>query len=329
MNEYGGYLPLELKRSNINFTKIWPGSENTDVLYFNTGRAAIYYSLRVINPSKVYVPYYICHTVIDVIQALNISYEQYHITKDLKCSIDFVKDTECILVVNYYGIFDTYISEYISNYSNAALLIDNTQAFFCPPIVKENVYNIYSCRKFVGVSDGGFLVRSNLEKEISLPKDFSYKRISYLIKSIELGTHAAYADSKDALRDISHNYCEMSDFTRIFLASIDYTFIKKKRQNNFMLLHSLLKAKNKFQYAEFGEKTIACWYPLLLDKDISEDLIQKHIYVPRLWRELLIENFIETIEYELSSKLILLPVDQRYDSSDMYYINSCIQGILK
>ena len=130
MNEYGGYLPLELKRSNIDFTKIWPESENPDVLYFNTGRAAIYYSLRVINPSKVYVPYYICHTVIDVIQALNISYEQYHITKDLKCSIDFVKDTECILVVNYYGIFDTYISEYISNYSNAALLIDNTQAFF-------------------------------------------------------------------------------------------------------------------------------------------------------------------------------------------------------
>lgn len=66
-----------------------------------------------------------------------------------------------------------------------------------------------------------------------------------------------------------------------------------------------------------------------MDKDISEDLIQKHIYVPRLWRELLIENFIETIEYELSSKLILLPVDQRYDSSDMHYINSCIQGILK
>lgn len=179
------------------------------------------------------------------------------------------------------------------------------------------------------MSDGGFLAGSNLEKEISLPKDFSYKRINYLVKSIELGTQAAYADSKSALQDISYNYCEMSDFTRIFLASIDYKFIKKKRQNNFIALHSLLKTKNKFHYVKFGEKTIACWYPLLLDEDISDDLIQRQIYVPRLWRELLIEDFIGALEYELSSKLILLPIDQQYNTTDMKYINSCIQEILK
>lgn len=329
MNEFGGYLPLELKRNSINFTQIWTGCKNPDILYFNTGRTAIYYALRIINPSKIYIPYYICHTVIDVIQNLNITYELYHITEDLKCSINFVKETECILVVNYFGIFDKYISEYISNYKNVNLLIDNTQAFFCPPMLKERVYNIYSCRKFIGVSDGGFLVGVNLQKKIFLPKDFSYKRINYLVKSIELGTQAAYADSKSALQDISYNYCEMSDFTRIFLASIDYKFIKKKRQNNFIALHSLLKTKNKFHYAKFGERTIACWYPLLLDEDISGDLIQRQIYVPRLWRELFIEDFIGTLEYELSSKLILLPIDQRYDTTDMNYINSCIQEILK
>ena len=60
MNEFGGYLPLELKRNSINFTKIWTGCKSPGILYFNTGRTAIYYALRIINPSKIYVPYYIC-----------------------------------------------------------------------------------------------------------------------------------------------------------------------------------------------------------------------------------------------------------------------------
>ena len=95
------------------------------VLALNSGRAAIYYALQMMKPEKVYVPHYICKTVVDVVERLGIPYKKYYIAEDLRCPSLSLKENECSLVVNYLGILDSYIAEYIRQYKN--IIIDNTQ----------------------------------------------------------------------------------------------------------------------------------------------------------------------------------------------------------
>ena len=57
-------------------------------------------------------------------------------------------------------------------------------------------------------------------------------------------------------------------------------------------------------------------------------MIDRKIYVPAIWRELVCQDFYGTIEYEMSEKGVFLPVDQRYDIEDMEYIADIVIGLL-
>ena len=94
MKEIGGYFGLE------EFTK----SEyyaNSKAL--NTGRNALVYLLKSRNIKKLYIPYFICDSVINVCKREKIEYEQYHINKDFMPIFDFdrlLKNDEFLYIVN-------------------------------------------------------------------------------------------------------------------------------------------------------------------------------------------------------------------------------------
>ena len=69
-----------------------------------------------------------------------------------------LNEKDCVLIVNYFGLMDKNIQKFIESYNNINIIIDNTQAFFSNPVWKDKVYNVYSCRKFIGVPDGGYLI---------------------------------------------------------------------------------------------------------------------------------------------------------------------------
>ena len=64
-----------------------------------------------------------------------------------------------IVVVNFYGVFFP-INDYCW-IPTRSLIIDNTQAFYEPP--RKGAYNVYSCRKFFGVSDGAYLIKEGIQ----------------------------------------------------------------------------------------------------------------------------------------------------------------------
>ena len=66
-------------------------------------------------------------------------------------------DGEWLLYVNYFGIAsDDLLVEVKRRWPR--VIFDNTQAFFSAPRMDADSYNVYSCRKFVGVPDGAYLV---------------------------------------------------------------------------------------------------------------------------------------------------------------------------
>ena len=155
MKEFGGYLPLELKNG-----KEYYEFNDSNMLRYNSGRTAIVSAVKNIMPDRIFLPYYICETVDEAIKKFfpNIQILKYKIDKFLYPKELDLKEKDCVLVVNYFGLMDKNIQKFIETYNNINIIVDNTQAFFSNPVWKDKVYNVYSCRKFIGVPDGGCLL---------------------------------------------------------------------------------------------------------------------------------------------------------------------------
>ncbi len=307
LKEIGGYMELELPYKK-------PYYSGADVVELNTGRAAIYHALKDSGAKKLYLPYYLCTSMLQVIEPLGLEFEFYSIDESFMPVLD--RETgkdEAFLYINYFGTSGENTIENIST-KHKNFLMDNTQAFFAKPT--ENAYNIYSARKFFGVSDGAYLIKSGIQKP-ELETDISYPNAIHLLKRIEEGANSAYLDNmKNEDRFDNFNPIGMSKLSKRILESIDYEEVKLKRERNFYYIHSKLKDINKLSLKHRFEPPMV--YPLLIEKKgLREYLVSKKIYVPHWWKDVLSRVESGSFEHYLSTYLLALPIDQRYNQEDM------------
>jgi len=307
MKAIGGFFELELKRGK----EFYP-----HLIKLNSGRNCLEYILRVRNYKKIFIPYYTCEVILEPIRRLNINYEFYHINEMLEPEIQQIDNDSALLYTNYFGLKGEFIKLISEKFRN--IIIDNAQAFFSEPI--KDIDTFYSPRKFFGVPDGGYL---SINKKINIPlkKDISLSRISHLLKRIELGAEAAYDEFKHNEKSLDNQAIkEMSDLTKKILSSINYSKVKRIRNNNFNLLHDNLKDKNELKDLIEKSKPIngPMVYPFLITKDgVREYLIKNKIYVATYWPNVLKWADKNSFEYKLAKYLLPLPIDQRYGKDDM------------
>lgn len=318
MKEYGGYLPLELPLLKEYY------NDEDHMIRVNCGRSAIYCALLEAKPSKVYLPYYNCEFVKEPFEKLGIPYCYYNIDRDfMPIGIELLPN-EYILWVNYFGTqhIDKAI-KIVERFKN--VILDNTQAFYAKPI--KEVYNIYSCRKFFGVSDGAYVIKNNIVKP-HLQQDESYKKIEFILKCIERGTDAGYKDYIENEDILATNILKMSKLTQRILESIDYEYIQKKRYDNFKWIHELLKDINQLD-VDMSTRTPMV-YPLVIKNGgLRNHLIENKIYVPQWWKHVMDKTDSQSFDYYLSKYLIPLPIDQRYSKKDMEYIANVVKGYVR
>ncbi len=306
MFEMGGYLPLELQNGKEYFRDI----PEKSISRYNSGKTAIYVALKSFNANRVWVPYFYCPSVLTMLRDEGFEVKYYFITKELLP--ENIDDDDAIILVNYYGIIEKKLYSFAEG--RTKIIIDNSQAFFSPPLDCEGVLNVYSCRKFVGVGDGGYLIGSG-QKNVSFEQDVSYERSMFLLKAIECGINGAYQESLRNEVALDRGFAKMSELTKGILDGIDYESVSKRRKENFAYVHNRMK---NIQRLEVDDIAIAAYcYPLLLDVDIRSRVIEKKIYVPTLWKELIEDTFENKLEYCLAKNVLCLPIDQRYDICHM------------
>lgn len=317
--EYGGYLPIELGKNNKEYYR-------TNSRFYNSGRTAIYCAIKDSGVERVWLPIFLCKSVYDLLKTMHIDIHFYNIDSNfIPINID-EKQNDIIIWTNYYGVVPSKTIELIvARYNN--VIIDNTQAFFQKPL--DNVYNVYSPRKFFGVCDGGILIKKEFRnKDAVLEKSNSLSTAMYLVKSLQMSTNDAYKDSiKNEKRIENEGVRSMSQLTHSILETIDYEFVKDRRNNNFCKLHSLLKERNELiiDKAVFDENRAPMVYPFLFkSKSLRQRLIDNHIYVSQWWKWLLENKRSNEWERYLSEYLLPLPIDQRYEAKDMRNIYDII-----
>ena len=317
MKEYGGYLEWEY----------YGGKEYHTAYRVDSVRSALAYTINQRGYSKIYIPFYLCQCIKELISKMGIEYKYYSINnRFLPVIVDRIKETECIFLVNFFGQLNEEDIYVIKNKGN--VFLDNTHCFF-----EKNSYGIdmaNSCRKFFGLPDGGYFYTNLSMKEYdSYDYDISFNKMIPNLGRFEMGSRKFYKDFQinDSLeRGIPCK--KMSNLVKNILKSLDYEMIIKKRKSNFNIVNNTLKNINLLRIKNDGGLFL---YPLLVNngKIIKQKLILNKIYVPTLWPgvERLVDD--KSFERKLYDDLVLLPIDQRYDEKDMEIILERVSKAIK
>lgn len=313
MEAIGGYFSLELNEGR---------ERHSLAIHLNAGRYALEYILKARKYRKVYLPYYICDSVLEPIKRQHVEYEFYHINEQLEPATElYPKDDEAVLYVNYFGLKNRRAGTFCYAYRNT--ILDQTQAFYSDP---GNEYNdpsiqcdtFYSCRKFFGVPDGAYLYTNCLLSE-ELPQDESYDRMTFLTKRIDQSAQDAYADfcsNDEALSTVGIR--RMSRLTEAMMCSINYTVKANRRISNFHMLDKVLRNTNHFK-GDMDYVTVPMVYPYLVEDGVHlrQYLIDHQIFCARYWPNVLDWCRPTDWEYRLAENLVCIPIDQRYGEEEM------------
>ena len=312
----GGYFELELPLNQGHFH---------DAIRLNSARSCLALSLLRSGTKRLFLPRYICNSAIEPLTFHNIAFDFYSIDKDLeiKDNISLGKD-EKILYVNYFGIKSRYTNALAKTYG-PSLIIDSTQAFF--ETYPDSSDSVYSCRKFFGVPDGGYLLPNGNTNVSDYPIEQVSDRCRHLLGRLENGASQHYSDYKANEAALTYNGIKrMSRISERLLSSVDYDSARSIRSDNFQALHTHLQQFNHLSMDTDSVTGPMC-YPLLSSSErLHEHLIRNNIFTPRYWTDVFEHDIRDdSIEGTFADRLVPLPIDQRYNSADMKIIINTIK----
>lgn len=308
--EIGGYFELE----RTSGKEYYP-----NLIAVNNARNGLLYLLKIRKIKKIYIPYFLCDSISKLCEREGYEYEYYSINNSfLPIFNKELSNEEYLYVVNFYGqLSKKIILNLKKTFKN--IILDNVQAFFQKPI--KGIDAIYSCRKFFGVPDGGY-VHTDFIHSFELEKDKSKDRMKHLLGRFEGGAIEYYQDFKE--NDLMFENCPllfMSDLTHNILCGIEYKAIIKKRNANYKILNDELGSKNALNL--IIQNGPYC-YPFYCKNgmEVKKKLAEKKIYIATLWPNVL--NLDNTLEKDYAENILPLPCDQRYTKEDM---NSILEEI--
>lgn len=325
MEEIGSFIELELPKGRELYTG------DKDVARLNTGRAAIWHAFRITGAKAIWIPYYQCETVRDFLLRKNCTIKYYHQDRNFNPTDMTPAENDAVLLVNYYGIMSyERMKTLAAGYKH--VIIDNCQAFFCPPVA--DALNVYSARKFVGVADGSYVVGKDAHKYVEdYPQCYSSDTAGFLLKRIEYGCEGKgyEARSINEERVDTEDIMKMSALTRAMLDGADYVYNKEQRKQNFRLACELYAGINCIDPTlYFDVDTVPMVYPLEVEDDnlLGALLAAKH-FQGHWWKYITEELPEDTFEHWLSRYVIPITIDQRYGEAEIRHIHTVVMNALK
>lgn len=315
MREFGGYIEIEHYKGN---------EYHTGCLALNSGRNCLRYLIRARQIRKIMLPRLQCQVIEEVCRREGVQIQWYEVKALEKPYQDEQLEDEVFLyLINYYGQLEkNYLEKLLAGHKR--VIVDNAQDFFCGPI--EGVDTIYTCRKFFGVPDGAYLY-TDAQADFTLQADFSYDRMGFLLGRYECGAEKFYQNYREneAWMD-KQGLSAMSALTHNILRSIDYERVEQTRTSNAKRLDAGLGENNLLTVKNM---TGAYLYPYFCadGEKLRKKLIERKIFVPVLWQNVLEDCDIDTAEYNFSKNMVPLPCDQRYTENDMDEVIAAVKEL--
>ncbi|MCH5229168.1 MAG: hypothetical protein J1F12_04135 [Muribaculaceae bacterium] len=324
MEEIGGYFELELPRMKEKFL-------HHECLALNSARnsLALVLSSNKNKIKKILIPDYTCPVVIEEVVKSGILYDFYKIGKNLEIDDSLkLEQGEWLIVNNFFGIKDHYISEITSTFPER-VIVDDAQAWYAPNF--DSAISIYSPRKFFGVPDGGFIC-GNINFDVqNLPEGEASDLSRHLLMRIDKSASEGYRVFRESSEKLGKEPIrKLSKLSRRILESIDMKEVKDIRKVNYIQLDQELYPYNQLKLPSRESFECPMVYPLFMPKgkQLKEYLIANKVYVASYWPG--IEKWCKkgSMASEFSDNLVALPIDQRYGKGEMMKIINVVTEFL-
>ena len=294
-------------------------------LRYQSARAAFLALLQSAKPKRVWMPLYICDSMLAPVHAAGVELCHYAIDKNFSVArfIDLQKH-DLLLYVNYFGICNQQVDHILEKFNPLQVVIDCSQAFYAHP--RECLATVYSPRKFFGLPDGGLLVTDH---PVPVPQEQdkgSERRMEHLIKRLggtpEAG-YDAFQQAEKSLNDLGPY--SMSSLTEQLLASVDAGAAKEARNRNFHYLRNALDDSNLLKMPDTVDGPMC--YPYMTDKNISRsDFAKEKIFMATYWTDALGRVNHNSVESQFINNCYPIPCDQRYDEVALHRILRLLQS---
>lgn len=313
---------------------------------YASGRAALYQILKSIKLTafKVWLPDWLCESMIDAVKKAGIDYDFYTLGRDLQMDVkSFVEknrpisEHDIILLVNYFGLVDVNqtITELRCLKVESVIIEDDVQALFSF-LNNDHAagYCFTSLRKSIAAPDGG-LVRTNHElPQAKVSNTFTtYKLKGALVKGFadENTDDNEYLSCFERGEElIEENYeSVMSDEAIRIFAATDLDFVATRRKENARFLAAELLKLGIEPLLPIHHNCVPLFVPILIDNrnEIRKELRKNGIFCPVHW-PLRVDMQQLPMGRLMAEKELSLVVDQRYGLDDMQSIIETIKDCL-
>lgn len=316
-----------------------------DTLYnYASGRVALYQILKSIKLTtfKVWLPEWLCGSMIDAVRRAGLFYKFYPLGPDLKMDVrSFVdqnkpiSENDVIVMVNYFGMVDIErtIEQLRSLKVESVIIEDDVQALFSFLDEKPHAanYRFTSLRKTIACPDGG-PVKTNRQMPIVNGRNTF---AAYKLKGAILKGAAEDCSQDDAYltlfekgeKLIENNYdSAMSYESACILARTDLEEVATKRRTNALYLVNGLRSLGIEPILPIKENQVPLFVPILIDNrdEVRAELRRNGIFCPVHWP--LREDMSHLpLCNTMAARELSLVIDQRYNLEDM----QCIIQVLK
>jgi dTDP-4-amino-4,6-dideoxygalactose transaminase len=294
-------------------------------------RSGIRLLVELLLPKTVWVPSYLCNSIVQPITGSRSNIQFYEVNGSLAVPslqwLDQVRRGDLVIFVAYFGVSCDVTCIVKAKEKGAWVLEDACQALLSTGMGTHSDFVLFSPRKFVGVPDGGILSFNPAVdvSTISLEGPPAAWWLKALLAAIMRREFDLYGGSRrwfELFREVENkvpigNYA-MSELSQILLAhAFDYSAIAQQRLENYHVLAGELSGFALFPQLPPG--TVPLGFPIRLpDRDkVRQVLFDQDIFPPWHWsiEGVVPEGFQDS--HRLAAEIMTLPCDQRYDSSDM------------
>ena len=303
MTAIGGYFSLEPIGKTDSRTIFTRGE------LLNFGRACLLWIIRARGYKRVWIPEYNCPSVSSYLKKYSIACETYPVDDHLEPQLPMMAEGDGLVYINYFGIKSETCRHL--ELQNLPLILDLSQAFFYEPLPTTDAFN--SCRKFVGVLDGAFLMGHLAFDRFDAPhQEWSPGDCAHLLKRLDGDVAGGYLAFKEmSTRMADWVPARVTSLTERMLGKIDWENVRQRRRANFSYYHEALGAVNSLKLLPEQDGFALC-YPFQADWVTAEtktELIRLQIFVPTYWPG--------AVRNAWTEHTLFLPCDQRYGQDDI------------
>lgn len=338
----GGFLPLQLPDAparHAGFLSLW-GIRKDNSLLFHNARSALHHLLKSLDTRKLWLPAYVCRSVVDATARTRADVAFYPVAHALTPDVDVLArrlaPNDCVLAIDYFGRNPAReFLRLVETRRDVTWIEDRAQAMR-PAREPWGDWILYSPRKLLGVPDGGILVRRRGPRLARPAKSLPLQALDFMEPSIlrfedqdDVGNKVwreAYVRSEKEMRVSA---LPMSRLTRVLLGAVQPQRVVSARKANYRFLWSHLKEIALFDGAP--GTFVPMVFPIRVEVDagrLAKSLVRQRVFAQRHWLDLPSDPRRFPAEHDLSRHLLSLPCDQRYSEKDMAFVVKCVSGAL-